>query len=245
MEDERDVVYASLGPLAAILVGMALVPLRGVTTASNFTFVFLVLVILVAEWGGRAAALLTAVAAALSLNFFLTEPYLRLAIHGRDDVIAFVGLGACGLLAAALGSERSRRARDLAAARRHLDVLHTTLDQLGAGGPVEPALGRVLNAMKGAFPVAAAVVRDERNNLVAASDQAHARPPLVRPLPVDAVLPAEGGRLALVARNRQVGWMDLWGNGSLARPEAQRVLRDVAHLIAGRLESEARPPTPA
>src|SRR4029450_2438335 len=107
MEDERDLIYAGIGPVAAILIGMALVPFRDLTTASNFTFVFLALIILVAEWGGRAAALLTAVTAALSLNFFLTEPYLRLTIHSRDDVIAFAGLGACGLLAAALGSDRS------------------------------------------------------------------------------------------------------------------------------------------
>ena len=128
MEDERDVVYAGLGPLAAVLLGMALVPFRGVTTASNFTFAFMALIIVVAEWGGRVAALLTAVVSALSLNFFLTEPYHRLTIHGRDDVIAFVGLGACGLLAAALGSARSRRIRDL----------EVSLRQAGASPPSNP-----------------------------------------------------------------------------------------------------------
>ena len=237
MEDERDLIYAGIGPLAAILIGMALVPFRELTTASNFTFVFLALVILVAEWGGRAAALLTAVAAALSLNFFLTKPYLRLTIHSRDDIIAFAGLGACGLLAAALGSQRSRRARDLAAARRHLDLLHATLGQVEVAGPVEPALGRVLNALKSAYPVAAAVVRDERNHVVAASDQAHARPVPERPLPPGAILPIDGGRLALVTGNRQVGWLDVWGDGSPGA-ETRRVLSDMAPLIAVRLASD-------
>jgi K+-sensing histidine kinase KdpD len=237
MEDERDVIYAAVGPLAAILVGMALVPFRDLTTASNLTFVFMALIIIVAEYGGRAAALLTAVAAALSLNFFLTKPYLRLTIHGRDDLIAFVGLGACGLLAAALGSQRSRGARDLAAARRHLDLLHTTLGQVEVAGPVEPALGRVLNALKSAYPVAAAVVRDERNHVVAASDRAHARPVPERPLLPGAILPIDGGRLALVTGNRQVGWLDVWGDGSPG-PETRRVLTDVAPLIAVRLASD-------
>ena len=153
MEDQRDLVYAGVGPLAAILIGMALVPFRDFTSASNFTFVFLALIILVAELGGRAAALLTAVTAALSLNFFLTQPYLRLTIHSRDDVIAFAGLGACGLLAAALGAQRSRRKQDLEAARRHLQLLHVTLSQVEVAGPVEPALGRVLNALEGRLPV--------------------------------------------------------------------------------------------
>jgi K+-sensing histidine kinase KdpD len=237
MEDERDLIYAGIGPLAAILIGMALVPFRELMTASNFTFVFMALIIMVAEWGGRAAALLTAVTAALSLNFFLTKPYLRLTIHSRDDIIAFAGLGACGLLAAALGSQRSRRTRDLLAARRHLDLLHTTLGQVEAAGPVEPTLGRVLNALKSAYPVAAAVVRDERNHVVAASDQAHARPVPERPLPQGPVLPIDGGRLALVTGNRQVGWLDIWGDGSPAA-ETRRVLSDVAPLIAVRLASD-------
>jgi K+-sensing histidine kinase KdpD len=245
MRDERDVLYAGLGPLAAILIGMALVPFRGMTTASNFTFVFMALVILVSEWGGRAAALLTAVTAALSLNFFLTAPYLRLTIHGRDDILAFVGLGACGLLAAALGSDRSRRTRDLEAARRHLDVLHTTLGQLEAAGPVEPALTRVLNAMKAAFPLVAAVVRDERNHLVAASDTAYARPVPQRALAAEAAPPADGGRLALVAGNRQVGWLDVWGDTSRGWTESRHALSDVGRLIAVRLASESSRPAPA
>ena len=99
--------YLGVGPLAAIVLGMALVPLRDVTTASNFTFVFLVLTIVVAEFGGRGPALATALVSALSLDFFLTQPYLRLSIEAKDDIIAFVGLAVCGLVAAALGSPRS------------------------------------------------------------------------------------------------------------------------------------------
>src|SRR5215510_9345286 len=93
-------VYMGAGPLAAILLGMALVPLRGFTTASNFTFLFLALTILVGEFGGRTAALATAVASALSLDFFLTEPYLHLSIDSKHDVIACLGLAGCGILAA-------------------------------------------------------------------------------------------------------------------------------------------------
>jgi hypothetical protein len=260
MEDERDLVYLGVGPLAAILVGMALVPFRELTTASNFTFIFMALIIVVAELGGRGAALATAVTSALSLNFFLTQPYLRLTIYSKHDIVAFVGLGACGLLAAALGSRRSQRIADLRAAHRHLEVLHHTLRQLEAAGPVEPALGRVLNALKGPFPLAAAVVRDQGNRVVAASDQAWSHPVPAGTLPPDTLLPPEaprdlprssapfpgdGVRLPLVAANRQVGWLDLWGNGVPARPDARHVLSDVGRLIAVRLASPAGAPGPA
>ena len=89
--------YLGLGPIAAILLGAALMPLRELTVASNFTFAFLALTIVVGELGGRGPAVATALTAALSLDFFLTRPYLKLAIHGKDDVIAFLGLSACGL----------------------------------------------------------------------------------------------------------------------------------------------------
>ena len=47
------------GPLLAILLGIALIPFRESTTASNLTFAFVVLTIVVAEFGGRTAALAT------------------------------------------------------------------------------------------------------------------------------------------------------------------------------------------
>ena len=61
-------------------------PLRTYTTASNFAFVFVALTIVVAEMGGRAAAVVTALVSALSLDFFLTQPYMRLTIHEKHDV---------------------------------------------------------------------------------------------------------------------------------------------------------------
>jgi K+-sensing histidine kinase KdpD len=101
--------YLATGPLVAILLGFALIPLRDVVIASNFTFPFIILTIVVAELGGRPAALATALVSAMSLDFFLTKPYLKLTIEGKHDVTAFLGLAACGLVAAALGARRERR----------------------------------------------------------------------------------------------------------------------------------------
>jgi K+-sensing histidine kinase KdpD len=111
-DDNGNLIYLGKKPLAAILLNIALVPMRGLTTASNFTFVFLALTILVGEFGGRTAALTTAVTSALSLDFFLTQPYLRLAIQNKHDIITFFGLAACKLLTTSLASERGVRPRE-------------------------------------------------------------------------------------------------------------------------------------
>jgi K+-sensing histidine kinase KdpD len=108
-DDDERTIYISMGPLGAILLGFALMPLREIVLASNLTFPFIILTIVVAELGGRRAAVVTALVSALSLDFFLTKPYLRLTIQGKHDITAFLGLAACGLVAAALASRRGRR----------------------------------------------------------------------------------------------------------------------------------------
>lgn len=107
MRNSNQLFYLAAGPIAALILGIALMPLRDVVIASNFTFPFIILTIVVAEFGGRPAALATALVSALSLDFFLTQPYLRLTIQGKHDVTAFLGLAACGLVAAALGTRRT------------------------------------------------------------------------------------------------------------------------------------------
>ncbi len=246
MEDQNGdrLIYLAGGPLAAVLLGMALVPLRGFTTASNFTFLFMALTILVAELGGRAAAVATALCSALSLDFFLTQPYLRLSIADKHDVIAFLGLTVCGLIAAAVGSQRGERVTSRRASREQLELVHSGLEQLEKGVPTDLALTRVLDASRGVLPLAAAVVRDIRGNVVAATERAHGMPVPARSLGLDALaapaapdrsgqpLPQEGARLALVAGGRQVGWLDVWGNGKPASAEARRTLSGVARLLA-------------
>ena len=94
-DDEDQLLYLGLGPMAAILLGGGLIPLRDLTVPSNFTFAFLALTIVVGELGGRLPALATALVSALSLDFFLTQPYLRLTIAGKHDIIAFVTARQC------------------------------------------------------------------------------------------------------------------------------------------------------
>jgi hypothetical protein len=236
MEDENGdrLIYLAGGPLAAVVLGMALVPLRGFTAASNFTFLFMALTILVAELGGRAAAVATALCSALSLDFFLTEPYRRLSIADKHDVIAFLGLTVCGLIAAAVGSQRGERVRSLRAIREHLALVHSGLEQLERGVPPDLGLTRVLGAIRHVLPLAAAVVRDTRGNLLAATERAHAMGLPARSLELDALapLPPEGARLALVAGGRQVGWLDVWGDGRPASADSRRALFDTARLLA-------------
>jgi two-component system sensor histidine kinase KdpD len=248
-EETEALFYGGTGPLLALLLGMSLTPLRGYTSASNFTFAFLVLTIAVAELGGRWPALATALASALSLDFFLTQPYLRLTIDDKHDVIAFFGLAGCGLVAALLGSRRRERIRELGAARRQLDFLRAALTQAEGAGPFDHRLAVLLSAARDVFPIARAVVRGIDDDVVAATPkngdlagvpaEVLELEPLSRPgdaaarwLSAGLALPPGGGRVELLFDDRRRGWLDLWGDGRPLTPESRRGIRDLARLLA-------------
>lgn len=246
----------AIGPAAAVLLGMALFPLRGATAAANFTFLFLVLTILVAEYGGRRAAFATALCSALSLDYFFTEPYQHLAIKSIHDIIAFAGLALCGFLVATFSSQRSDKISGLDCALRQLDLLHSAVSSLtDSAHNSDIQLHKLLDMASSCAPLAAAVIRDENNKTLAA----RAREILPEELPsltlspytllpkgadveclVDSPFPKEGARIPLLRDNLQVGWLDLWGNEAPMTAEVRRTLSDVAFLLGRMLAGRGK-----
>src|SRR5882762_6723392 len=128
-------VWMVTGALGSMVLAVMLIPLRTQVAASSLAFVFIV-----AELGGRGAALVTALIAAMSLNFFLTEPYLTLAISKTDDVIAFFALAACGLIAAAFGRRRERLSDVAGRADREMATLARFAERSRSGRPLDGLL---------------------------------------------------------------------------------------------------------
>jgi two-component system sensor histidine kinase KdpD len=241
-ERESDILfYAGGGSILAVLLGITLIPLRELTTASNLTFLFLALIILVAELGGRWPAFVTAVSSALSVNFFLTQPYLTLDIDSRDDLLGVAGLAICGLIAASFGA-RGRRMRAFAAAREELDLLHAASRELESAGPVETRLAGLLDGARKVFPLTAAAVRDRQGRVLAATDRGQTLSAAVAELDLRSQdpLPSGGARLALVSANTQVGSLDVWGNGARVSSSTKRALAAFAGLLAALVASETR-----
>jgi hypothetical protein len=221
-QDPESSLWIALGGIGAIGLGIALIPLRSITSASNLAFAFLILTVVIAEVGGRTAGFTTAVVSALSLNFFLTEPYLTLAIDKPDDIVAFVALAISGLVAAAFGRRRARSAELAQQVRDDLDALGRFAGHLAAGA----GLGTMLEDLRRSFRLGALVVRQAEDGLVGAA------PPESQDWPAPALeleprtllatderwhrlgrlgfrLPEGGGRLRLGA-GRESFWLDLW-----------------------------------
>ena len=232
------------GALGSMALGIVLIPLRTMVAASNLAFVFLAFTIVVAELGGRGPALVTALVSAMSLNFFLTEPYLTLAITKTDDVVAFFALAACGLIAAAFGSRRERLSEVANRADRELLIL-TRLLERARGGRTPAAL---LQDLRTDFGLGGLVLRDGQGRVLAATpDTASALPTPRLALTADTLfapadetvrfgskgmrLPEGGGRLTLQTARGPLT-LDLWeGNEEGFTGDESRTLAIAASLL--------------
>jgi hypothetical protein len=234
-DDASDLFALSFGAGGALLLGMALTPFRGLTPAANFTFLFMALTILVAETGGRGAAIATALTSALSLDFFLTEPYRQLTIASKHDIIAFLGLAGCGLMVALFRGRRLTRTLEM----RHLELVDQILAGVEAGGALGPATLAVLESCLAILPVAGLVVRDPQDDiLISAGGVQGRRTPGVTlrgNLPAQAALPVEGLRFPLVAGGQAVGCLDVFGEGGVPRQAERALLTAVARALAARI----------
>jgi hypothetical protein len=237
-------VWMVTGALGSMALAVMLIPLRTQVAAANLAFVFIAFTIIVAELGGRGAALVTALIAAMSLNFFLTEPYLTLAISKTDDVIAFFALAACGLIAAAFGRRRERLSDVAGRADREMATLARFAERSRSGRPLDG----LLQDLRTGFELGGLVLRDESGRVLAAVPaEAGARPAPRMALDGATLfaagdagprmgakglrLPEGGGRLTLQTARGPVS-LDLWeGNDQGFGLDESRTLAIAASIL--------------
>src|SRR5262249_47674631 len=122
---------------------------------------------------GRGPALVTAMVSAASLDFFLTRPYLSLRIEDPGDIIAFLGLGACALVAAAFGRRRHEFSEAARRSNRDVDALNGLVARMEAGVP----LPEVLDGLRQSFDLERVALRDAQDRVLAVSPPGSAPSP--------------------------------------------------------------------
>jgi hypothetical protein len=124
----------ALGGLAAFVLAVALVPLRGDVSPAALALLLVLPVLLGATTGGRLGGAATAIVATLSFDFFLTRPYLSLTIDSQDDVETAVLLLVVALVVGTVAAGARRSSYRAERGRRELDALHRVAHIASGGG---------------------------------------------------------------------------------------------------------------
>ena len=164
-----------------------------------------------------------------------------------DDVVAFLALAVCGLIAAAFGRRRGRWSEVARRAGDDLDIVRVLVWQLRGGAPLD----ETLETLRESFRLRALALRgpDERVLATARRDDAPLPVPTTEldpdrlvpfedrggriPIGVKGVrLPAAGGRLRLRSDAGVVA-LDLWaGDLDGLTPDEMRTLSIAASVLA-------------
>src|SRR2546423_14288100 len=144
----RDVGLATIDGLGAIAVATAAVALlEGVAPVTGLGVVYLLAVLFVASRRGEVAALGTAIASVLTLNFFFIQPRHRLTIADSHNVVALGVFLIAGVLVSRLAAaarhraeEADVRAREAAARERESALLAAVASSLLSEGGVDSSL---------------------------------------------------------------------------------------------------------
>jgi len=135
MDEDREEygVVTAVGALVPVAVAAMLVLLRDHVLSANLALVLMAVVVLVAAAGGRTAGVLAALTAALSYDFFLTEPYLTLRITDDDDIETAIILLVVGVAMGQFAEWAHKNRRATQAARSELGRLRRVADLVSQG----------------------------------------------------------------------------------------------------------------
>jgi K+-sensing histidine kinase KdpD len=128
-----DRVALTAAVVAPIAAAVALTPLRGHLDTADDGLLLVVVIVAVATSGRRLAAMVAAIVAVLSFDFFLTRPYQSFRITRSADLISEILLLVVGLAVGDLAA-RGRRARnDAHRSTDELIRLHLLTEMVAAG----------------------------------------------------------------------------------------------------------------
>ena len=137
--------------LCALLVPPAvaalLIPLRTALPPANAALILVAVVVAVAANGHRPAGVLCALSAAVWFDFFLTRPYYRFTVNGRDDIETTVLLLVVGVAVTELAHWGRRMHRVATFGGAWSDQVRRTAELVVADTAPDAVLGQVADQL--------------------------------------------------------------------------------------------------
>jgi hypothetical protein len=240
MPDEPSRIFAAIGAITAVLVAGLLVPLRDWLGSANVALILALIVVGAAVFGGRLAGGITSIAAALSFDYFFTEPFYNLRISDRQDIITALLLLVMGVAVGQLAVMRygSRRVEQLHA--RGAEHLEDVAAVVAAGANLDEVWPVVRRALIDQLDLAACQFEPTpfRNDRVALDRNGHIDSSRLRFERGGFALPPDGAAVPVVANGEELGRLVLVPRPGRGTTRSQRrvavALADQLAIAAGR-----------
>ncbi len=208
VEDRDPAIAFAVAGLLPVIVGAALVAVRGDIDSANLALVMVLPVVAAAAVGGRAVGAFAAVIATISFDFFLTRPYLSLTIDSSDDVettitLLLIGLavGQVAVIARRARHAARRGAEDVARLHRVAELAASTTEPDDLMLSIEAELTGMLHLRECRFeldPSDPPLPQLERNGVITGVKIHYF-------VGRDFALPPEGVELPVLGRGREFG----------------------------------------
>jgi K+-sensing histidine kinase KdpD len=136
-----------IGLVGSFVVAGLLASAPSLTTNVNVALTLMVIVVVAAAVGGRAAGALSAVAAALSYDFFQTEPVHSLRIGSRNDIETAILLLVAGLIVGQIGARAQLLGVAVDSGRSEIRRLHRLADLAARGVPASEVIDAAVSEL--------------------------------------------------------------------------------------------------
>lgn len=230
------------GPVVAFVLAASTASIRDQVGASNVG-IALAMVVVLAALISRGAGLATAAVAALSFNFFHTEPYHSLRIHKARDVLIVALLVVVGLVVSDISAWRRRRE---VIANRHTRATNApaTISELtAANSPVAEVWPAVVTAIMDQLSLATCRIERQQPLDLPVISRIGARG---ADLDDGFILPTHGAAMAILSGGETIGYLVITPPaGAVSLRVERRVLVALAdHLALALTYGSQQPPQP-
>jgi hypothetical protein len=197
------------GGIAPILVAAALVSVRGMLDGADLVLLLVLVVVAIAIAGDRVAALIAAVTAAVSFDFFLTQPYGSLRITSASDITTTLILLFIGLAVGQIAIVGQERRREATRALEELERLEIVAARIATDASILPLVDLVERQIVDLMALESCRFGLQRPPLPELHPDGTIEVSTHVLVDRDFALPPEGVALAVVGDGEVVGWLRL------------------------------------
>ena len=134
--------------VAPIATALVLTPWRGRSDTADNALFLVVVVVAVASTGRRVAALISAVVAALSFDFFLTRPYSSFRITRHQDFVTELLLLVVGVAVGELAARGRGHLRQATESTETVALLHSVTELVATGQEPRQVISAALGELQ-------------------------------------------------------------------------------------------------